>query len=309
MKDGPVVVGVDGSPAAAEALAWAAQEARLRCAELLVVYASGTGETAGLSAATCAAIATEQARYARRLLAEAETAVTGPLHPPVRAEHYPATPVEALTRLSEAAQLVVVGRRRDDTHSVLLGSVSQRVADHARCPVLVVPGDRRPERHDQPVIGVGVGRSLGAMAALEAAFAHAARAGGRVLAVRVWGELDWTRAMSMYNAETAERWRLASRHLLDTCVADVAESYRDVPVELRLIRGPLTASLLDVAAESDLLLLGGREREDPRCSQLGSTATTMLAQARCPVEIVGRPVPVAAHAAPVRQPAVAASRR
>jgi len=53
--------------------------------------------------------------------------------------------VETLATASEGALMLVVGSRGFGGFTgLLLGSVSAKVAEHARCPVLVVHGDTPP---------------------------------------------------------------------------------------------------------------------------------------------------------------------
>lgn len=58
----------------------------------------------------------------------------------VRVDAYVGAPSEQLIRLSDGAQLVVVGARGHDRLSpMFLGSVATAVTHRARCPVVVVP--------------------------------------------------------------------------------------------------------------------------------------------------------------------------
>lgn len=51
-------------------------------------------------------------------------------------------PGKWLVKLSQEADLVVVGRRgQSDIKSLLLGSSSNYVVHHAHCPVVVIPAD------------------------------------------------------------------------------------------------------------------------------------------------------------------------
>ncbi|MEU0440566.1 universal stress protein [Streptomyces sp. NPDC006186] len=144
--DGPVVLGVDGSAAGRKAVDFAFAEAFLRGAPLVALHAWTTWN------APMPAPSDPSAPYANppgtragteeRLSAEA---LAG------RREHLPGVAVEhrvvhggtreALIEASGSAQLLVVGARgRGGFTGLLLGSVSQAVLHHARCPVAVVRG-------------------------------------------------------------------------------------------------------------------------------------------------------------------------
>ena len=243
------------------------------------------------------------------LLAEATALVVG-RRPglDVRTVNPRGRPVERLVELTDGADLLVVGRHgRHARLDALLGGVAPRVAAYARCPVTVVPHPETPApRGVRPVVAVGVGRSAGAMGALDAAFQHAERVHGSVLAVRAWGERERFASMRIYSPQSVERWRMASEHLLDHCVRVIAPRYPGVPVDARLVRGSVAAALLDAAREADLVLIGGRRANDRRVSRLGWAAGVLLAKSPCPVEVVVWPVavsqpdtgrPVAGHAA------------
>jgi nucleotide-binding universal stress UspA family protein len=172
---GRIVVGVDASPQARTALAWAAAEARLRQAVLQVVHAYHAREPAApsffssqhglpgvpedaagepsqrdLTATLRDRAQVEEAFRGRAeqlldaLLGELEETVSGieVQHMVVEDRH----PAEALVELSADADLLVVGSRgRGGFTELLLGSVSHAAVLHAVCPVVVVPspGDER----------------------------------------------------------------------------------------------------------------------------------------------------------------------
>src|SRR5262249_5616860 len=79
------------------------------------------------------------------------------------------------------AELLVLGNRgRGGFADLMLGSVGQRLAAHAPCPVVVVRGRRNP---DGPV-AAGVDDSPGADAVLAAAFGAAAARGDGLIVLR-----------------------------------------------------------------------------------------------------------------------------
>ncbi len=139
-----IVVGLDGSESAAEALRWAAAEARLRSARLRVVHAWNMPAIAyaGSGFVPPSSFEDDLAQAAETSLGQwldaAKADVEG-----LEVEHQ-ATEGHASTVLVEAAagaDLVVVGSRGLGGFSeLLLGSVSHEVAQRAHCPVVIIRG-------------------------------------------------------------------------------------------------------------------------------------------------------------------------
>jgi nucleotide-binding universal stress UspA family protein len=136
-----VVVGVDGSPESEKALGFAFDLAAADAAPLAVIHGwrfSSAGR-AGAAVPVSADIA-DQTRAGERLLAE-QLAGWAEKHPDVAVtrEAIPVHPARVLTDAAEHASIVVVGSRgRGAFAGLLLGSVSQAVLHHAKCPVAVV---------------------------------------------------------------------------------------------------------------------------------------------------------------------------
>ncbi len=138
-----IVVGVDGSDSSRVAAGWAVTEARLRGAALHAVHAwevpmiygpVGIGfpyDTSGMETA------------ARELLDEVvDGAVAGAGGDAVAIERIvsPGGPASSILDAAAGADLVVIGRRGlGGFQRLLLGSVSEHVARHAPCPVVVMP--------------------------------------------------------------------------------------------------------------------------------------------------------------------------
>ncbi len=139
--DGPVVVGVDGSPGSAAALEFAADEADRRGTELVALHAWTTASTTELNDSLPMSYESwDSLEEHRRVLAEALAGVAG-RHPdlPVRREIRHGIARQLLTTLSNDAQLVVVGSRGHGGFAgLMLGSVSQHLIYRAACPVAVV---------------------------------------------------------------------------------------------------------------------------------------------------------------------------
>jgi nucleotide-binding universal stress UspA family protein len=145
---GTIVVGVDNSPAAVEALRFAADEASLRNARIVAVHAwtyvpaAGVGDP-GLMALpetdVPGLLDAEREAAETRLRKAIDTAF--PEGPPggMEARLVDTDPEHALLAAAKDAELVVVGSRgHGDLASALLGSVSSHVVHHAECPVVVV---------------------------------------------------------------------------------------------------------------------------------------------------------------------------
>ncbi|MDX3189768.1 universal stress protein [Streptomyces sp. MN03-5084-2B] len=125
--EGPVVVGVDGSPASEEAIAVAFEEASWRRARLIAVHCHRDGRWG----------ATDE--YARELLAQ-RLAGWGEKHPDVVVDREVVTgrAAERLLDFADRAQLLVVGSRgRGGLSGLALGSTSQALMSYALCPVVV----------------------------------------------------------------------------------------------------------------------------------------------------------------------------
>jgi nucleotide-binding universal stress UspA family protein len=148
---GRIVVGVDGSEGARRALAWAAEEARLRKWVLVAVHAYTippllmapdpiTGVTA--PPVTDPGLVEGLEEAAEKLLAdEIEQVDSDDLIVEGRVVSAPAA--DALLEAAEEADLVVVGTRGlGGFKELLLGSVSHQVVQHSPCPVVIVPPKR-----------------------------------------------------------------------------------------------------------------------------------------------------------------------
>lgn len=135
-----IVVGVDGSDAAHDALRWAVAEAVVHGARLRIVHAwqyPFVGVTAyGGMAIDPADIEAGARDVLDKALASVDLASLDAPPEVLLVGHSPAA---ALVDAAEGADLLVVGSRgRGGFGGLLLGSVSQQVANHAACPIVIV---------------------------------------------------------------------------------------------------------------------------------------------------------------------------
>jgi nucleotide-binding universal stress UspA family protein len=140
---GGIVVGVDRSEHAVDALRFAIEEARIRGVELTVVEVwqpPYLGEDVGPEAAyTLDAPAQQRAeQLLRDQIAKALDGQPAPVS--MNTEVRAGNPAEELIRLGRTADLVVVGARgHGGFRHLLTGSVASQLVSHAPCPVVVVP--------------------------------------------------------------------------------------------------------------------------------------------------------------------------
>jgi len=131
-----VVVGYDGSPSSVAVLQWAAADAERTGARLEVLMAWEWPVSYGWSTAT--------SEYDPGQ--DCETQLDRALEPvrrahpdlPIQSVTIEGSPASLLAKASHGADLVAVGSRgHGEAAGLLLGSVSEYVVIHARCPVLV----------------------------------------------------------------------------------------------------------------------------------------------------------------------------
>jgi nucleotide-binding universal stress UspA family protein len=142
-----IVVGVDGSEGSRHALEFALDEARCRGAEVKAVAAwhippsiyDGGWVPVQVDVAEFEEIAREKLD---KCLVEEKVAECGVAVTPILREGQAA---DVLVAEARGANLLVVGSRGlGGFKGLLLGSVSQQCAHHARCPVAIVPNHDRP---------------------------------------------------------------------------------------------------------------------------------------------------------------------
>jgi nucleotide-binding universal stress UspA family protein len=139
---GGIVVGVDRSVHAVDALRFAIEEAVHRGCALTAVEVWDQpylAEDVGELAATLDEPARQRAEKVLRQ--QVEKALEGrPAPESLKVVTRSGNPAEVLIQLGRAADLIVVGARgRGGFRHLLTGSVATQLVNHAPCPVVVVP--------------------------------------------------------------------------------------------------------------------------------------------------------------------------
>lgn len=204
-------------------------------------------------------------------------------------------PASVITQVAgeRRAELIVVGSRgRGPFSSLLLGSVSAEVVDHAPCPVLVVRSSL-----DGPVL-VGVDGSISADGAISFLVADhvledhpihvlAVAHGGGVTAAWEAG------AMSAVALEDLGRQRRAERADLEKSAARAVARLRasGYHAEWSIREGHVPEEIVRTAVDlgSGLIVLGSRGMTGLRRLLLGSVARAVLLHAEASVLVVREP--------------------
>jgi nucleotide-binding universal stress UspA family protein len=286
----PVVVGVDGSPESRAAVDIGAWEAHRRRLPLRLVHGHqppvmyGPSVTIAYDPATPLRQAgelvhTEAARvHARYPDLTTTTAVTV------------AEPGGVLVEESRTAALVVLGSRGVSSfYSMLLGSVSARVATHAQAPVIVVRSAAADadERRRAGVV-VGVDGSPGSAAAVEFAFDEASARDTGMTAVYAW-TVPPTHNLgpiteSYYDPVDAQQ---EADRVLAEALAGWQEKFPEVSVVREALHSlnPLR-TLIEESADAELVVVGARGRGGFASLLLGSVSDGLVRHAQVPVAVV-----------------------
>ncbi|KAA1422401.1 universal stress protein [Mumia zhuanghuii] len=271
----PVLVGIDGSDHSIRALHWAVAYARAVGAPL-----SAVGVIPEDLAASEAADEVEESLVAEaRGILEADGALTYDVNV------HPGKPVEQLVRASEGARAVVMGSQGHGTIAdLVVGSVSQHVARHAACPVVVV---REQERPDADHIVVGTDGSEESGPALDWAFAYAAATGVELSVVYGFRTSASSPAtLSGYIPTNVGEEIAAGEALLAEVVAPYAARYPGVVVRQDAVPVPASVALADASQTAALVVVGSRGRGAFEGMLLGSVSQRLLHHARCSVAVV-----------------------
>jgi nucleotide-binding universal stress UspA family protein len=280
----PVVVGVDGSPSALRAVAWAATEAARRGVGLRVVTAfAWTADHVVGHPGLGERYRNQMLAVARReVAAAAELANKTEPDLDVTTQVEIAAPIGALGSEARRAQLVVLGDRGlGGLAGLLLGSVAVALAADAACPVVIVRGDRAG---DEGAVVVGIDGSPVSEAALSFAFDAAAARGAELVAVHSWWPtriddalgpmMDWDAVAVEESAVLAER------------LAGWGQRYPDVAVRRLVVRDAPARALVEASKSAQLVVVGSRGRGNATGLMLGSVSHGVLHRAHCPVGIV-----------------------
>lgn len=292
-----ILVGVDGSPSADRALAWALQEGSLHGATVTVLHTFRAREFSGWFARDVSL--DEERADAKDAVEEALERVVGEARPAGVEIEVTAVmgrgAADAILRHRNEADLIVVGRRGlGGFPGLLLGSVSQQVATHADVPVAVIPRRGEPvsdESDGTRSVVVGVDGSEASKEALRWAVDEARVRQVPVRAVYVYQSLragapfDAFASIEQQQLDSLERQAAETAlEKLDRLLADSAD-VTGAELDRRVLAGPPAKVLVSEAGERSLLVVGSRGRGGFTGLLLGSVSHQCLQHARGPVVV------------------------
>ncbi len=241
--DLPVVVGIDGSDAAINAVLWAIDEAVVRDVRLRLVAAVPLSDLRGSSDTRG-----PESQYAETAL-RAATAAALAAGKPVKVETAiePANPQDLLIDESHSAAMICMGSVGINRFAAnVLGSTAQAVANGAHCPVAIIRSRARssgptdhPSAHQSWVVAA-INELSDCDDVLELGFAEAAlRNTGLIAVVMPW----WT--------EDAER-----NTLMDATIDNWSARHPGVPVQTWIASRSLAEFIADSEDSVQLVVVG-----------------------------------------------------
>jgi nucleotide-binding universal stress UspA family protein len=281
----PVLVAVDGSTGAWDALEWAAAEAAARDCPLRIMHAltwplmfdpfgavwTYRDDAADKEAAELLLI---QAEFRAREVAQDLRVTThlqvGPTGPTILSHEHDSS-------------LIVLDRGHSrGLGGALAGSPAARVARHADCPIAVI-GSTHPLRSGPcPTrVVVGLNGAGDRIALLGFAFRAARRRGVGVTALHAWGPHDHPLETNGWAADDARK-----RRYLDDVLAPWRAAFPEVDVAQRLVNASPGRALVDESAGAALLVIGGSRSGRFSSSLLGAPTRAVLHAVSTPVTIV-----------------------
>lgn len=288
VKELGIVVAVDGSPASTAAAGWAAREAAMRNIPLTVVHAvstpTATFPPVPYPESLVTGLEDEGKKAIMHAMKVAEDAMPAERAVPIGRKLVYAAPTPALLKMSDTAEMIVVGSSgRGPLARGLLGSVSSAVVRHANCPVAVVRDGELPDPRNGYVL-LGTDGSPASELATEIAFDEASRRGVDLVAIHAWSDAA---VVEVFDIDWPAVEGEAQRSLAES-LAGWQERYPDVCVHRVVARDRAARHLIDKADGAQLVVVGSHGRGGLSRMLLGSVSNAVLHAVRVPI-IVARP--------------------
>jgi nucleotide-binding universal stress UspA family protein len=284
-----IVVGVDGSPSAKTAVAWAAHDAAMRGIPLTLVHVLAPPVVMAFPETPMPAGYVQwQEEQGQRYLLDALTIVEkSTADPPqVRTETLVGSIVPTLIDLGKEATMIVAGSRGHGwLRRSLLGSVSSNLVRHAHCPVAVIHDAEPsvPPATGAPVV-VGIDGSPVSDAATAVAFEEASLRGAELVAVHAWHDVHVFDVPGI----DLSTMQADGERVLGEQLAGWQERYPDVKVQRVVVCDRPADQLIEQSRSAQLVVVGSHGRGGFAGMLLGSVSVALVQAARTPVIVARR---------------------
>jgi nucleotide-binding universal stress UspA family protein len=282
-----IVVGVDGSAAAADALRWAVEQGRDRGWEVEAVLAWGFLLQHHPDHEGAFDPSYDATKAAAALSTYLERAVPGAAVSTRLVRDLPGRALVEAADQDEAELLVVGARGRGDVRSMLLGSVSYDCLHESHRPVAVVRQGMAPHVEGPRRVVVGVDGSEQAQRALRWAVDHAAATGASLEVIQAWHVpyigADPYGGVLVLDPADFER---VAKEQLERALAAVDLAPVTAGVQRSTPCHQPAAALIDAAKGAELVVVGARGLGGFAGLLLGSTSSQLVHHAPCPVVVV-----------------------
>ena len=274
-----ILVGVDASENSVRAADWAASLAVSLGARLTLAHALDLPDTDPSARSAETSGYRERRHHAGERILSRMTTRISERHPglTVDTELSAPDPAQALALLAQDADLLVTGTRGHGGFTgMLLGSVSNKLAAHAPCPVIVIGVDTAYETSRELVLGLG---EDDAPAPIEFAFRIADLLGLSVRTVRVFEPVV---AYGGYHEQAPQ----AVADDLDAALEPVRKQYPNVPATVEPRQGVPVPTLVQAALSARLLVVGSHRSRGPLSFGPGHIVHGLLSYSVVPVAVV-----------------------
>ena len=284
-----IIVGVDESERAKDAVALAVRLARGSDAELVLVCVYPYDDTPGRGAYTgYREFLREDALTALERAADTLPEARG-LQRRAVPDISPARAIQEIATRERASLIVIASSRRGGVGRVLAGTTAERLLHGAPCPVVVAPaGYAMTPGGPIATIAVGYDGSPESEAALTGAVTLARSLGARLRVIEVL-DVMWVGTPALmsgpgYVMQPDDLEERARRHVAEK----VAGLPGDVAAQPQVLTGQPEPLLAEQSEHADLFVVGSRGYGPHRAVLLGSVSGRLVRDAACPVLVVPR---------------------
>lgn len=280
-----VVVGVDGSDDGLRAVRFGAGQVKRYGGELLLVNAVDDTLMAGAWGVVYDPEVLQSAGVAANEQAVEAAKERGLDDSQIKTEVVMGSPGGVMARLSEVADLIVVGRRAaNGLERMFVGSTSVAVVANAQCPVVVISAAAHPNPFgEKGIIGVGLQTDPGSEATLEAGFTQAEGLGAKLEIVHAVQPPVGIFARKLTPHQLEEQVVFA-RGGIEAVAKAVAARHPEVQYRVEVAADSPINELVSRSSGYDMLVLGMGDSAIPGFN-LGGLMRGLMAHAECPLYI------------------------